>query len=104
MFTLLLKNLSTNMKNEMTNETIATPVRATVSECSGGKWFVCVNQYLSGIGLNPKQAMKSFATENEALAFAKSFNPDKLSVERSEGKSLQPSRANTDWRGGYIAD
>ncbi len=92
------------MKNEMTNETIATPVRATVSECSGGKWFVCVNQYLSGIGLNPKQAMKSFATENEALNFAKSFNPDKLSVERSEGKSLQPSRANTDWRGGYIAD
>lgn len=67
----------------------ASTIRASVAECIGDKWSVCVNTYPeiekandNGDLPNPEQVMKTFASESEAVEFAKSFNPSHLKIEK----------------------
>ena len=78
-------------KNIERSKLFANQIIASVSQCCGGEWFVCINQYKGmddvneyGDLPNPIQTTKTFSTEDAAVAFANTFNPTKLKVERPD--------------------
>lgn len=92
-------------RNVETAKLFANQIIANVSPCCGNVWHVCVNQYAGMDKLteygnlpNPKQAMKTFPTQEEAVAFAKTFNPTKLTVEQIDPNAKPWWEEETKWR------
>jgi hypothetical protein len=83
----------------------ANQIIANVSPCCGGEWFVCVDEYAGmdavtqyGDLPNPKQAMKTFSTQAEAVTFAKGFNPTKLTIQERDPNAKPWYEEEGKWR------
>jgi hypothetical protein len=70
----------------------ANQILASVTECHDNKWFVCVDTYAgmdrvnseTGNLPNPTQRIATLTSEADAIAFAKQFNPHKLTIHKDD--------------------